>query len=78
MTDIRYSDAELFAFSIADKYSDDMPVSKEDILKAILGVAHSSYQARKQLDRAMWGLIEKNKAKRENIKRIIEMEQSYS
>ncbi len=74
MTDIRYSDAELFAFSVADKYADDMPVSKEDILKAILGVAYSSYQARKHLDRAMWGLVEKSKAKRESIKKLIEME----
>lgn len=78
MTEIRYSDEELFAFSVADKYADDMDVSKEDILKAILGVAHSSYRARKHLDMAMWGLIEKSKAKRENIREIIKMERDSS
>lgn len=75
MTDVRYSSAELAAFSIADKLSDGIAVSNEEVLKALLAVAHSSYEARKHLDRAVWGLIEKSKAKREEIKKIIEMEQ---
>lgn len=74
MTDVRYSDAEHTAFNIADKLSDGVQVPTEEVLKALLAVTHSSYQARKHLDRAMWGLIEKSKAKRENIKKIIEME----
>lgn len=76
MTDIRYSDNELQAFSIADKLSDDIYVSKEEILKILLAVTHDSYRARKHLDRAMCGLIERSKGKRENIKKIIEMERS--
>ena len=74
MTDIRYSSAEQEAFTIADKLSDGIEVPIEVVLKVLLAVTHDSYQARKHLNRAMWGLIEKNKAKRENIKKIIEME----
>lgn len=74
MTDIRYSDVEHTAFNIADKLSDGEIVPINEVLKALLAVAHSSYQARKHLNKAMWGLTEKNKYKREEIKKIIEME----
>jgi hypothetical protein len=75
MTDIRYSSEELTAFTIADKLSDGIEVPVSEVLKALLAVTHSAYQARKHLDRAMWGLKEKNKTKRENIFEIIRMEQ---
>lgn len=74
MTDIRYSDAEHTAFNIADKLSDGEIVPMSEVLKVLLAVTHSSYQARKHLDKAMWGLLEKNKIKRENINKIIKME----
>jgi hypothetical protein len=78
MTDIRYSSEELTAFTIADKLSDGIEVPVSEVLKALLEVTHSSYQSRRWLERARWGLVEKNKIKRENIKKLIEMEQNSS
>jgi len=74
MTEIRYNSEELAAFSLADKLADGNKISNDEIVKILLAVTHQSYQARKHLDKAIWGLIEKSKAKRENIKKIIEME----
>jgi hypothetical protein len=76
MTDIRYSSDELDAFKMADRLSDGVHVEPKDVLKVLLAVTHSSYQARKHLDKAMWGLVEKSKAKREDIRKIIASERA--
>lgn len=73
MTTLPYSSEEHEAFNIADELGDDIPVDREKIRKLLNALAFESHRARVHLDKALWGLNEKSKAKRESIAAIIKM-----
>lgn len=77
MSRIPYSSEEHAAFNLSDQLEEDSFVIDRAELRKLLGaLACESHRARTHLDRAMWSLTEKNKAKRENVFAIIKAERA--
>jgi hypothetical protein len=77
VSSIPYSSEEHAAFNLSDQLEEDCYVVDRAELRKLLGaLAYESHRARNHLDRAMWSLVEKSKAKRENVFNIIKGERA--
>jgi len=70
-----YSDDELAAFSAADKLGDGIAIPAEELRQLLNALASTGNRTREHLDRALQGLGESNKRKRENLRDVLKASQ---